>query len=181
MSNRERVRFGGRSARIQEAVHQAVKDLSVHTPRADLTIPMIAAKAGVTPSTIYRRWGDLAELLSDVAVSRLRPITDPVDCGSQRDDLLAWTEQFLEEMSSDACREMVRDACAKPRDTQQCYGFIRDQLQVIAERAAARGERAIDLDRAMDRIVAPIMYRILFNPQPLDLSYSRALVEDFLR
>lgn len=181
MSNRERVRFGGRSARIQEAVHLAVKELSAETPRADLTIPMIAVKAGVTPSTIYRRWGDLAELLSDVAVSRLRPIADPADLGSQEADLLAWTEQFMEEMSSEACREMVRDACAKPSDTQQCYGFIRDQLAVIVERAETRGERPFDLDRAMDRIVAPIMYRILFTATPLDIPYSRQLVTDFLR
>ncbi|MBI2254076.1 MAG: TetR/AcrR family transcriptional regulator C-terminal ligand-binding domain-containing protein [Proteobacteria bacterium] len=181
MSTRERVRFGGRSARIQEAVHQAVKDLSARTPRADLTIPMIAAKAGVTPSTIYRRWGDLAELLSDVAVSRLRPIADPADCGSQEADLAAWTEQFMEEMSSDACRGMIRDACANPNDTKQCCGFIQDQLQVIVERAEARGEKPFDLERAMDQIVAPIMYRILFSAKPLDIPYSRQLVADFLK
>jgi AcrR family transcriptional regulator len=181
MSTRERVRFGGRSARIQEAVHQAVNDLSAEMSRAELTIPMIAAKAGVTPSTIYRRWGDLPELLSDVAVARLRPITDPEDRGSQEADLVAWAEQFMEEMSSDACRGMIRDACAKPADTQQCYGFIQDQLRVITERAEARGETPFDLERAMDQIVAPIMYRILFTAKPLDISYSRQLVADFLR
>ena len=79
MAVKERVRIGGRSARIQRAVHQAVKNLSATTSREELTVPQIAAEAGVTPSTIYRRWGDLAALLADVAVERLRPVADPQD------------------------------------------------------------------------------------------------------
>ena len=59
MAVRERVRIGGRSARIQTAVHAAVRELTAEADRGELTVPMIAARAGVTPSTIYRRWGDL--------------------------------------------------------------------------------------------------------------------------
>src|SRR5664279_1305237 len=96
---KERIRVGGRSARIQSAVHEAVKRLGTSTPREDLTVPQIAAEAGVTPSTIYRRWGDLASLLADVAVERLRPISDPDDTGAVTSDLRAFIEQFTEEMS----------------------------------------------------------------------------------
>ena len=73
------MRFGGRSARIQSAVHQAVKTLAANNRREELTVPQIAAEAGVTPSTIYRRWGDLSALLADVATECLRPISDPDD------------------------------------------------------------------------------------------------------
>ena len=68
-------RPGGRSARVQAAVHQATIELMALHGRAVLTVPLIAARAGVTPSTIYRRWGDLADLLADVAVERMRPGT----------------------------------------------------------------------------------------------------------
>ncbi|MEV7098744.1 TetR-like C-terminal domain-containing protein [Amycolatopsis sp. NPDC051045] len=54
----------------------------------------MAARAEVTPSTIYRRWGDLRELLSDVAVERLRPEAPPEDRGGLAADLGAWAEQF---------------------------------------------------------------------------------------
>ena len=74
MAVKERVRIGGRSARIQSAVHDAVRELGALTTRNQITVPQIAAEAGVTPSTIYRRWGDLQTLLADVAVARLRPI-----------------------------------------------------------------------------------------------------------
>ena len=49
---KERIRVGGRSARIQSAVHEAVKRLSAESDRAELTVPQIAAEAGVTPSTV---------------------------------------------------------------------------------------------------------------------------------
>ena len=64
MAVRERIRVGGRSARIQSAVQDAVTRLGATTPREELTVPQIAAEAGVTPSTIYRRWGDLSALLA---------------------------------------------------------------------------------------------------------------------
>ncbi|WP_237711520.1 ElyC/SanA/YdcF family protein [Paracidovorax oryzae] len=104
-----RLRPGGRSARVQAAVHQAVRDLTALHGRDALTIPQIAAQAGVTPSTIYRRWGDLAELLADVSIERMRDEAEPPDTGSFRGDLLAWGEQFLEEMSSGPGRQMLKD------------------------------------------------------------------------
>ena len=90
MAVRELIRVGGRSARIQSAVHEAVQRLAATTSRDELTVPQIAAAAGVTPSTIYRRWGDLSALFADVAVQRLRPIADPEDTGTMTSDLLVF-------------------------------------------------------------------------------------------
>ncbi|NWE73817.1 helix-turn-helix transcriptional regulator, partial [Pseudomonas gingeri] len=67
MAIKESIRPGGRSARVQESIHAAVRALLEEQDRSTLTVPQIAARAGVTPSTIYRRWGDLSELLADVA------------------------------------------------------------------------------------------------------------------
>ncbi len=53
-------------------MHGAVQKLLTAMDRAEVTVPMIAENAGVTPSTIHRRWGDLADLLADVAVARVR-------------------------------------------------------------------------------------------------------------
>src|ERR671925_645169 len=100
MSRRPMMRPGGRSARVQESVHAAVRQLEAEVGRGALTVPLVAARAGVTPSTIYRRWGDLQELLSDVAVERLRPEAPPEDHGSLSADLQNWAAQFLEEMAS---------------------------------------------------------------------------------
>lgn len=183
MAIREGVRPGGRSARVQESVHQAVRDLLAEHGGADFTVPMIAARAGVTASTIYRRWGDLSQLLADVAVERLRPEGEPLDTGHMETDLHAWAEQFFEEMTSDPGTAMVRDvmACAAEGGWQsQCSGYTRTQIQIILDRAARRGEQAPDLELIMDRFVAPVMYRILFQSKPMTLEGAHALIDSCL-
>jgi AcrR family transcriptional regulator len=175
---RERIRVGGRSARIQSAVHEAVRRLSAATDRAELTVPQIATEAGVTPSTIYRRWGDLPALLADVAVQRLRPIADPEDTGAVASDLRAFIEQFMEEMSSPVGRALIRDVFSPPGETYpiQCCGFTREHLATIVSRAKARGEMPFDIDEVIDHVVAPIIYHILYGDRELTLDYCHSLL-----
>jgi AcrR family transcriptional regulator len=174
---KERIRIGGRSARIQNAVHQAVKKLSASTCRDDLTVQQIAAEAGVTPSTIYRRWGDLPALLADVAVARLRPIADPEDTGAVASDLRLFVEQFTEEMSSEVGRALIRDVfAAGETPADQCAHFTHGHLTTIAERAKARGETAFDVNEVVDHVVAPIIYHILFGTRQPSLDYCHSLL-----
>ena len=178
MAVKERIRVGGRSARIQSAVHEAVRHLGAEASRDGLTVPQIAAEAGVTPSTIYRRWGDLATLLADVAVERLRPIADPEDTGAVASDLRAFVEQFMEEMSSPVGRSLMREVFspAAPTHSVQCAGFTREHLATIAARAKARGEAPFDIDEVIDHVVAPIIYRILYGDRELTLDYCHSLL-----
>ena len=179
MAVKERIRVGGRSARIQSAVHEAVRRLSAETDRGELTVPQIAAGAGVTPSTIYRRWGDLPALLADVAVERLRPIADPEDTGAVTSDLRLFIEQFMEEMSSPVGRALVRDVFSPPGETYpiQCGGFTREHLATIVSRAKARGELPFDIDEVIDHVVAPIIYHILYGDRELTPDYCHSLLE----
>ncbi|WP_432040124.1 TetR/AcrR family transcriptional regulator [Streptomyces cucumeris] len=179
MSPRATARPGGRSARVQQSVHQAVRDLEAEQGREALTVPLIAARAGVTPSTIYRRWGDLRELLSDVAVERLRPDAPPADHGSLRADLEAWTEQFAEEMSSQVGRVYIRDALLgdpEQGNAARCSDYAAEQLKAIGVRAAGRGEAVPEVETLLDVVVAPLMYRILFRPSDLSSTYTDRLV-----
>ncbi|WP_244943085.1 TetR/AcrR family transcriptional regulator [Streptomyces inhibens] len=181
---RPMARPGGRSARVQQAVHAAVRELDTEVGRSALTIPLIAARAGVTPSTIYRRWGDIQELLSDVAVEHLRPDTGPEDLGDLTSDMRAWAEQFVEEMASEVGRAYIRDALLgdpESNNASQCSAYAADAIDVILGRAGARGETAPDVETVLDAVVAPIMYRILFRPSPLDAAYARRLVDGCLK
>jgi AcrR family transcriptional regulator len=185
MINRAIPRPGGRSARVQAAVHRATTELLAEHGRAALTVPLIAARAGVTPSTIYRRWGDLADLLADVAVERLRPDGDPADTGSVAGDLQAWVEQYRDEMSSGVGVGMMLDVLAakggtlaegRPPVPCQCAAFTAAQIAVIVGRGLARGEPVPDVETVMDTVVSPIVYRALFGTSPMPPEHARALV-----
>lgn len=179
MAIKEGIRTGGRSARVQESVHAAVRALLDEQSRASLTVPQIAARAGVTPSTIYRRWGDLSALLADVTVSRLQPDSAPLDTGTLRGDLQAWAEQYLDEMNSTPGRNMACDV-VNSGSKGYCSTLLRGQLQTMIDRAVMRHEQAPDADRLLDTVVAPILFRILFAEAPPSLEHVLGLVENSL-
>ncbi|MET9499421.1 helix-turn-helix domain-containing protein, partial [Streptomyces sp. NPDC006552] len=137
--SRQMARPGGRSARVQASVDAAVRELSAEVGRDALTVPLVAQRAGVTPSTIYRRWGDLQTLLSDVAVERLRPETAPEDHGDLASSLTAWAERFLDEMASPSGRAYIRDALLGDPDGDnagQCSNYAAEQIGLVLGRAA---------------------------------------------
>lgn len=186
MAVRVGTRTGGRSARVQSAVHEAVQALLTTVGRDALTVPMIASQAGVTPSTIYRRWGDLPALLSDVAVSRLRPDNETPDTGSLRTDLLAWAQLFVEEMASEPGMALVRDVINGHFHTAEgvafCHVFTAGQVTRIVERATARGEAVPSVEYVVDRIAAPVVYRLMMGAgMGVDAEYARRLVLECLQ
>lgn len=176
-------RTGGRSARIQASVHAAVDLLLTEFQRSELTVPLIAERAGVTPSTIYRRWGGLPELIADVALKRLRPVEDPAETGALAGDLEAWLEQFLEEMTTEVGRTILRDVFSSPivlNGSNQCYEYVYDHIKIILDRA--RRDRRLDFDEddVIDLIVAPVIFRIFFGNKPVELEYCKRVIAQFL-
>ena len=176
---RELVRQGGRSARIQKEVHAATRTLLDQMDRSAITVPMIAERAGVTPSTIYRRWGDLGQVFADVAVERLRPVAEPDDTGTTAGDLEAYVLDYAEEMSSKlgrtVLRDIVSDAAADTAATK-CCRFTYDSLDIIAARAVRRGETPFVPAEVIDRVFAPIVYHILFGDRDVGPTYCRTLL-----
>jgi AcrR family transcriptional regulator len=168
---------------VQAAVHAAVRALQSERPRHEITVPLIAAQAGVTPSTVYRRWGDLTELLADVAAERMRPEAPPTDTGTLRGDLTAYAEQYLEEMSAPTGRAFLRDvvASADPgRPAGRCDTYIRAQLETIVARAHGRGERTPAVEGIVEQVMAPMLYGILFAVTPIVPADAARLVEAIL-
>jgi len=176
MAIKEGLRPGGRSARVQESIHSAVRELLEEQERSTVTVPQIAARAGVTPSTIYRRWGDLSVLLADVALARMRPDSEPANTGSLRGDLRAWAEQYLDEMSSEPGRNMLRDVqCSATLG--YCATIIGGQLQIILERYRESVETLPSVDRLINLVAAPTVFRILFSAAPLEVEELHQLID----
>lgn len=177
------VRPGGRSARIQQAVHEAVRELESGLSRDELTLPRIAEHAGVTPSTLYRRWGNLTELLADVELERMRADAPLADTGTLAGDLLAWSAQYHEEIASQPGQVMLRDVVASSDNERRrrCSNLIREQMRTLIQRAEQRGEAAPGVETLMERLVAPLVYYLLYDaefiaPSRLERWVTAALV-----
>ncbi|MEV8389039.1 MULTISPECIES: TetR/AcrR family transcriptional regulator C-terminal ligand-binding domain-containing protein [unclassified Streptomyces] len=175
-------RPGGRSARVRAAVHRAVKELIADEANEPVTIPVIAARAGVHATTVYRRWGTVAELLADVMTSRFSGDFVVPDTGSLRGDL----ERYAYDLAKDLCDP---DTLALVRATigtggeqgaAACRGERQRQLEAIVEREQARGNQPPTLERTTDAVLAPLYYRAVFTNDPLTPEWTHTLVSHLL-
>ena len=169
-------RPGGRSAKVTAAVHQAVVDLLAEG--GPLTIPQVAARAGVNATSVYRRWGDVPALLADTALVRFGTSAEVPDTGSLRGDLHAWASALVAESARPEELALLRAAVAAgPADPGAPEGFESacsaclvgrsSQAEEILARATRRGEEAPSPTRVLDHLVAPIYFRALFGlPAP---------------
>ncbi|OUJ12571.1 TetR/AcrR family transcriptional regulator [Acetobacter sp. DsW_063] len=167
-------RPGGRSLRVQEAVHAAVVALIEEFGREGLTVPQVAARAGVTPSTIYRRWSDIATLVSDVAQRNLRIDCPLKPCGRLSDDLPAWAEMYQDEMDSTPGRAMVRDVLRGWDGMQKACPLLDAVRPSIAMICDASSEPVnFDVEAVIDAVVAPLLTRMIFTDAPLASTLAR--------
>ncbi|MFD7733877.1 TetR/AcrR family transcriptional regulator [Kitasatospora phosalacinea] len=178
-------RTGGRSARVCAAVHRAVTELIAEGGADQLSIPAVATRAGVNPTSVYRRWGDLNGLLADVTATRLAPEDPPPDTGDLRTDLLQWAERSRASVTTPEALALVRHAvgqlatCPGTGSTPR-MAAREQQLATILTRAAERGEPAPALRPAVDHLLAPLYFRIILNLGPVDPPDVDRLVDDLL-
>ena len=175
------VRPGGRSERIQLAVYQAVRELLAERPGGELTVAMIASRADVPPSTIYRRWQTLQQLLTDVMRERFLPVSVPVETGSLKHDLEVWFAQLVDAISSGPGHAMLRERLSDVRIARIAAAYARQNLVCLCNRCATRGEPVPVPDRLVDLLVAPAIYRIFFAGQTMSKAYQVELIENALK
>jgi len=171
-------RPGGRSARVRAAVHRAVTELLAEDRSEALTIPVVAARAGVHATTLYRRWGSLGELLADVASSRFSGDIVVPDTGTLRGDLERWMDDVATDLTDPDVLALMRATVgtAGPEGGCACVADRHVQLSAMIERERARGGNAPDVERAADALLGPLYYRALFTRRPADPDWARDLV-----
>jgi AcrR family transcriptional regulator len=180
-------RPGGRAARVGAAVHQAVTDLISERGYGEFSIGDVAARAGVADSSIYRRWGNLETLLTDVALTRLNARSPMPDTGSLAGDLRTYAATVAREITGPDGLALLRLAVALSSTGQQGQQAGDDlraertrQLQSMLDRARERGEHAPDVFDLLDHVLAPMYVRVLFGMGPLTPDYVDGLVDRLL-
>jgi AcrR family transcriptional regulator len=177
-------RPGGRSARVRGAVHQAVAELVIERGYGGFSVGEVAARAGVADTSIYRRWGSLEALVTDVAITKLTAQSPLPDTGSLRGDLRAYAAGVAHDITGPdglaVLRLTVAMSARGDEGLQARDDFLAaraSQLQTMLDRARDRGEEPPGVFDVVDHLVAPLYIRVLFRAIPLDSAYIDALVD----
>jgi AcrR family transcriptional regulator len=156
-------RPGGRSQRIRDAVFDAVEALMAENKGALPSIGDVAARAGVNPTSLYRRWGDATYLAADTALARLNRDFPIPDTGSLKGDMLGWAGTAAKHLSERKTSLLLRVVTSMaPAGRALPIEARSKELEVMLERARARGEAAPDVIEVFEIVVAPLYLRVLF-------------------
>jgi AcrR family transcriptional regulator len=180
-----RRRSGGRSARVVRDVLEATVDLLARAGYAALTYEDVAAKAGVSRTTVYRRWPAKPDLVR-AALLRLAE-ENPVapDTGTLREDLLAAARLRLAAHRPERDAGLVRALMAEVDDAEilALARVVRDRivqpLVAAVDRAIARGElpRGTDPLAVIDPIFATLHLRFAVFRERIEPEYLERLVD----
>lgn len=147
-----------------------------------LTIPVVAARAGVHATTLYRRWGSIGELLADVATSRFSGEIVVPDTGNLRGDLERWATDVATDLNDPDVLALMRATIGAGGEVGACAcrGDREEQLAAMIERERARGNAVPTVERAADALLAPLYYRAIFTEHACTAERARGLVEHLL-
>jgi AcrR family transcriptional regulator len=172
-------RTGGRSALVLAAVKSAVEELVKERGAERVTVPMIAERAGVNPTSIYRRWGDLPALINEIATYRLDPARPLPDSGDLRHDLTEWAREIVEHYSKPVNAALLRSGAAVAGENESdCLRNRRAEATLFMDRG---NPSDLTADEVIDHVVAPIIYRVIFVPWTLDDTSAERLVDTLFR
>ena len=176
-------RPGGRSARVRADVHRAARELLAEGPAESLTVPSIATRAGVHPTTVYRRWGSVGEILADVTASRVAGEVVVPDTGSLVGDLKRWVADVSVDLSDPDVIGLMRASIGSglSEGCRACVADRRTQLSAMLDRAGARGETAPSLADAADLLLGPLYYRAIFLSEGTSPEWATGLVDRLCR
>ena len=161
---------------LNSAIFEATLDELAEVGYTKLTMERVAARAGASNASVYRRWPSRMELVLD-AVHHLAPDpTDTPDTGSLRGDALAFMRaaaKLLAGPGGEALRGLLGDALADPSRTLELRRHSRGTghriMQEIVQRAVARGEinSAAITPLRLDVAQAMLREQFLFHGPPI--------------
>jgi AcrR family transcriptional regulator len=167
---------------VLTAIYTAVGEL-VGEGADRITFPVVAERAGVNPTTLYRRWDDINALLEQVAVAALTRDAESVpDTGSLEQDLTEWATIIAQDITRpERTRYLRAMASARVEIVASCpvTEKRREQASEMVRRAGERGETTPTVAQIVDHIVAPLYYNVVFA-LPVDHEYPQRLVRDVL-
>jgi AcrR family transcriptional regulator len=171
-----------RFERSREAVHDAVCSVLVSEGLSGLTVDRLAAASGVSRSTIYRNWPDLAVLACEVFDELMHRDAITLD-----DDPAIALRQYLQDYArrlNDRTYTAVLVALIEGSSRDDAFAQVhrrafsqtKSRAGAVVRRGQARGlvDPGRDVQACVEDVVAPFLYRRLV----LDARITARQVDD---
>lgn len=167
----------GQIERTTNAVMDAVLELLKDHSYRDLSIDLIAEHSGIARSTIYRRWGSVAQLAIDAFEQALGPGLPSPDHGDVRTDLVHLYHRFAKILRSSLWGRVLPsliEASATDADFRALLSRLDDERRIngrtIIRRAVERGELGTDANPEwiIDTLSGLIYHRYLITDTELN-------------
>jgi AcrR family transcriptional regulator len=178
------------SARTQQAILEATRELLADGGVQRLTVEGVAARAGVAKTTIYRRYRSKDELALAVLVDMVEHVAAVPDLGDTRAEFIAFLHRAVKILRSTlmgrVMQGLVSDLATNPelaRAFRERVVALRvAELQRLIERGIARGDLRPDADYQLvnELLFGPVYYRLLLSGAPLDDDLAERVVSAVL-
>ena len=127
------VRGRPRDPRRREAILRAAIVLVAEVGYDRVTVDALAARAGVSKPTIYRRWpGGKKESIVDAIRSKHVDADSLPDAGSLRGDLLSLLGTMIEHIDQDA--HLAAGLISQLRDSEELATLMREEIATLERR-----------------------------------------------
>jgi AcrR family transcriptional regulator len=134
---------------IDDAIVRAATKMLLEHGIQRMTVPGVAAAAGVAKTTVYRRYATPLQLVL-AAIGRLNADVPDVDSGSARADLITVLEQARQRIDPTVTATVLVEAQAHPEVLEaarrQMIGPAVERFRRVLRAGIARGELRADLD-----------------------------------
>ena len=170
---------------MEAAVFKAALDLLASRDYRQITMETLAERAGVSRTTIYRRWPTKAGVVAAAVSSLYLDQAEVPDTGSLSEDLVALLSETYGVMADGDGRvleQLVRQSGQNPElvDVVRSILYARRRVSAtVLNHAIARGELTADIDQELllDLLLGPLWFRLLVSGAPITTNEARSVVE----
>ena len=161
-----------RSAQADQAILRATLELLAQDGIQGMSLEGVAARAGVSKTTIYRRWPNKDALILD-ALRQSKPPALTFDTGNFRADINHYLRSLralmVDPLMQQLSLRLLGELAGRPEWSE---GYFSDSmrpnllaLEGMIERARARGELRADADTTLvlEIIGGPLFYHFIFS------------------
>jgi AcrR family transcriptional regulator len=179
-----------RSERVRSAVLAAAAELLVECGIDAVTVEAIAARAGVSKTTIYRWWPSRGHVMLESFFSSTRDTIAVAEDASLEESLVSQVAALARLFGETRSGPLMGDLVAAAQADAEIRAALEERWLRPRRRVAAgllhaavdRGELdpRLDVGAAVDQLFAPVYHRLLFGHEPLHAALAETLVRQLL-